>query len=124
MCKFFLNGILRSFPSAFHLFLIFSIPSSLLVISPQPTNTFYYKHVLYSFTSKIKQRKSKQTPTPPPTKRNVPNQNLQTLLLLQHLPLVIIQNLSSHLNMFALNFFLVKFHQKILILKFKNTVRL
>lgn len=67
-----------------------------------------FSTLLQAKASKENQNKHQHPPQP---KEMSPNQNLQTLLLLQHLPLVIIQNLSSPLNIFALNIFLVKFHQ-------------
>ena len=45
-----------------------------------------------------------------------PNQKLQTFPWLQYIPLVIVQNLSSNLNVFALKTFLGDISAKVLIL--------
>ena len=59
----------------------------------------------------------KSTVLPPPQpKAMFPNQKLQTFPWLQCIPLVIVQNLSSHLNVFALKTFLGDISAKVLIL--------
>ena len=52
---------------------------------------------------------------PPQPKAMFPNQKLQTFPWLRYIPLVIVQNLSSHLNVFALKTFLGDISAKVLI---------